>query len=103
MTEKFTPSVGVIVFDGDKVLLVEHTEEARPPTGSHGFPAGRPEPGETLKQAGKRELEEETGLIVLAQNLHEVPGNHFEGPIGLKTGSENLTFDAFYGSSFDGE
>ena len=103
MIEKFTPSVGVIVFDGEEVLLVEHTEKAKPPTGIYGLPAGRPEPGETPKQAAQREFEEETGLIVAVDALHEVKGNHFEGSIDLKTGPENLTFDAFYGSSFEGE
>ncbi len=36
-----TCSVGVVIYKGNKVLLVRHTESARLPTDSYGFPAGR--------------------------------------------------------------
>jgi hypothetical protein len=35
------PTAGVLLYEGSKVLLVEHTKYANLPTGPHGFPAGR--------------------------------------------------------------
>lgn len=102
MSEKYKASVGVIAFDDDKVLLVDHTEKAKPPTGMHGLPAGRIEPGESLKQAGVRELFEETGLITTEENLILVPGNFFKRPIQLKNEIELLTYEALYCTKFEG-
>lgn len=103
MTEKYKASVGVIVFDGDNVLLVRHTEKAKPPTGMHGLPAGRVEPGESIKYAGVRELAEETTLTTEEKSLFFVPGNYFKRPIQLKNEIELLTFEALYCSEFEGK
>lgn len=57
---KTLPAVSVAVVRGDHVLLVRR---ARPPSqGIYAFPGGKVEAGETLEQAAKRELKEETGL-----------------------------------------
>ena len=49
-------SCGIIVFDGEKVLLVKHK-------GGHtSFPKGHVEKGETLKVTARRETKEETGI-----------------------------------------
>jgi 8-oxo-dGTP diphosphatase len=53
-------AVGVILLDGDGVLLIER---AHPPgQGRWSVPGGRVELGETLEAAAARELVEETGL-----------------------------------------
>ncbi|HEX8950313.1 MAG TPA: NUDIX hydrolase [Polyangia bacterium] len=53
-------AVGVLLLDGDRVLLVQR---ARPPqAGRWTVPGGGVEVGETLEEAALRELAEETGL-----------------------------------------
>lgn len=49
-------SCGIIVFDGDKVLIVKHK-------GGHtSFPKGHREKGENLRETAIREVKEETGI-----------------------------------------
>jgi ADP-ribose pyrophosphatase YjhB (NUDIX family) len=56
------PAVSVAVTHEGKVLLVRR---GRPPAqGLYAFPGGKVEAGETLEEAAKRELKEETGLEV---------------------------------------
>jgi ADP-ribose pyrophosphatase YjhB (NUDIX family) len=53
-------AVGVLLLDGDRVLLVQR---GRPPqAGRWTVPGGGVELGETLEEAARRELAEETGL-----------------------------------------
>ena len=52
-----------MVVDG-RVLLVRHSDRGKPDYGHWLLPAGRVEPGETLEEALKREMEEELGLEV---------------------------------------
>jgi ADP-ribose pyrophosphatase YjhB (NUDIX family) len=54
--------VGAIIFDGDTVLLVERAGE--PLKGWWSIPGGLLETGETLEAAVRREVLEETGLVV---------------------------------------
>lgn len=54
------PAVSVALVRGGRVLLVER---GRPPSqGLYAFPGGKVEPGETLEEAARRELAEETTL-----------------------------------------
>jgi ADP-ribose pyrophosphatase YjhB (NUDIX family) len=54
--------VGAMIFDGDRILLVERGHA--PAAGKWSVPAGKLEPHETLAQGVAREVREETGLIV---------------------------------------
>lgn len=62
------PCVGALVTDGEGRLLV--VRRGRPPgVGLWSVPGGRVEPGETDEQAVRREVQEETGLLVLVGAL----------------------------------
>jgi 8-oxo-dGTP diphosphatase len=54
--------VGAIIFEGDSALLVERAGE--PLTGWWSIPGGLLETGEKLEDAVRREVREETGLLV---------------------------------------
>lgn len=54
--------VGVVIVEGDSVLVVKRGKE--PGAGTWAFPGGRLELGETLAEAAAREAYEETGLTI---------------------------------------
>jgi 8-oxo-dGTP diphosphatase len=54
--------VGALIFEGDSILLVERAGE--PLRGYWSLPGGLLETGETIEDGVRREVREETGLLV---------------------------------------
>ncbi len=61
-TQRPLLGVGAVIFDGSRVLLVQRGQE--PLKGWWTLPGGLVETGERLDQALRREVLEETGLVV---------------------------------------
>jgi 8-oxo-dGTP diphosphatase len=61
------PCVGVVLLDGDNVLLIRRGKPPR--EGQWSIPGGRQEVGETLLGCAIRETLEETGLSILPRAL----------------------------------
>lgn len=94
-------TAGVVVFDGDSVLLIEHGEGAGHVTGAWGIPAGAIDPGETARMAAARELLEETGLSVEVGALAEIPVL-YQARIARKVGVAQFSLRAFVSHDFGG-
>lgn len=91
------PTVGVLLFKDNKVLLVRHGEAASHLTGSYGVPAGRFQEGESPKEAAIRELKEETGLQATASDLVKLPISVPPVAIPRKDGTtKQFTITLFY-------
>ncbi len=72
--------IGVVVLKGDRVLLIRR---GKPPNaGSWSLPGGAQELGETVEQAARRELLEETGVTVGLLELLAVIDNIRPDPAG---------------------
>ena len=88
------PTVGVLIIQDNRVLLVKHGVGASHLTGVYGLPAGRINEGESEMQAAKRELEEETGLI--AEALMKLPITLEPAAIKRKSGETQYFSWAVY-------
>jgi 8-oxo-dGTP diphosphatase len=64
------PTVGAVIFNGDRVLLAQRGKE--PNKGRWTIPGGAIELGETVRQAVEREVREECGITVQAGDVVEV-------------------------------
>lgn len=75
--------VAAVILEHDQVLLVKRTDN-----GLWGLPSGRIQPGETIKEAVKRELLEETGLqidVVRLIGVYSDPASQiFSYPMGKR-------------------
>ncbi len=87
------PTAGVLLYVGSRVLLVRHTEFAKLPTGSYGFPAGGIEPNESSVETAVRELWEETGFITWPIYLYKIVEK--ENTIKFKDGWHDGTIDIY--------
>jgi len=54
--------VGVVIWRGDEVLLIERGKS--PVSGNWSLPGGKQELGETVRETAHREIKEETGLDI---------------------------------------
>ena len=70
---QITPTVGILIINGDKVCLVKHGVAAEHLTGVHGLPGGRLNDGENLIDAAVREAWEETGLSINKDDFLKLP------------------------------
>jgi ADP-ribose pyrophosphatase YjhB (NUDIX family) len=62
--------VGALIFDGDRILLVERGRD--PLKGYWSLPGGAVETGESLDAAVRREVLEETGLVIEPARMFEI-------------------------------
>lgn len=101
---KAIQTVGVLIFQDEKVLLVRHGEAASHLTGWYGVPAGRPEENESLLRAAVRELHEETGLVTHASTLIQLRLKVPDVDIPRKDGTtKRFTIRLFYCQSYTGQ
>lgn len=101
MKNKIVPTAGVLVLKDGKVLLVRHGEPAEHLDGKYGLPAGRIKDKENEKEAARRELKEETGIDVRAEDLALLPGK-WEAGIERKNGKERFSLKVFLAEKFEG-
>lgn len=67
--------VAVIVIKDDKILLIHRFKDGRD---FWVIPGGSVEKGESLEEAGKREIEEETGLeVTLSEKIWEYENDYY--------------------------
>jgi len=95
-------TAGVVIIDNDHVLLIEHGEGAGHMTGAWGIPAGGIDGEETARAAAMRELAEETGLLVDARALIELP-TLYEAWLARKVGSARFSVRVFATDRYEGE
>lgn len=95
------PTVGVILFEKESVLLVRHEAGAGHVTGMYGLPSGRIDAGETEQEAAVRELWEETGLRTDKGSLLEVEKT-WVGAIERKDGKKLFSWKLFVAPLYEG-
>ena len=95
---KVFPSVGVVVLDRDKVLLVV---KANHPKALFQLPGGQIDQGESAASAACRELAETTSLSVLESDLRKIPGK-YEAVIEKDYGKALFPMDCFLAMKVSG-
>ncbi|MDD3647378.1 MAG: NUDIX hydrolase [Candidatus Dojkabacteria bacterium] len=100
--DKAVLTVGTVILDKEKVLLVRHTKNASHLTGTYGLPAGKVEPGETIIAAAIREVREETGLQVDKKNISRLPTSYC-AIIKQKDMQKRMIYIVYYANEFAGQ
>lgn len=87
------PAVSVALQRGERLLLVRRGRA--PSAGYYAFAGGRVEAGETLEEAARRELAEETGLAV----------HHLSPLVLVRAEGDAVDYDlqVFFGHHVEGE
>ena len=76
--------VNVVILDSEnRILVMKRCPDARFPGEHWGFPGGKVDKGETLKQAAIREAKEETGLDVEPEDKHFYVYRHLNGELDM--------------------
>ncbi|GKX65343.1 NUDIX hydrolase [Inconstantimicrobium mannanitabidum] len=92
-------STVIVTNHQNQILLQKRTE----PYGSWGLPGGQIELGESTESAGKREVFEETGLIIDDLHLIDVFSGNADSHIQLKNGDEYyVVLVAYYTNNYKG-
>jgi 8-oxo-dGTP pyrophosphatase MutT (NUDIX family) len=101
---------GVIIFNEDKVLVVEHKDGTILGKGVVGLPSGRsleidPRTGvkETDRDTAVRELYEETGVLADSESLMEFEGNIFKRPMGINGSTKMMSWQLFICTNYTNE
>lgn len=96
------PCAGVLISNGNKVLLVKHLKGAGHIEGVYGIPAGRLADGEGEIECAIRELAEETGLVADRNQLHQL-SKQYVAPIKRSDGSvKTFSLVVFVTTQFSG-
>lgn len=70
-----TNVVGAVLIEKNKIILPKRSELLKKMPNKFEFPGGKVEKNETLKEALKRELQEELSIDVDFENIIEFPNN----------------------------
>ncbi|MBI2010162.1 MAG: NUDIX hydrolase [Candidatus Chisholmbacteria bacterium] len=87
-------SVGIVVVDKQKVLLVKHGPSADHFEDKYGIPSGKLLHGETNIQTAVRELKEESGLTTFPKNLK--PLHLFKATFNTKKGLLSYDWQTYH-------
>ena len=96
---KTFPSVGVVVLKADEVLLIVKDNH---PKRAYQLPGGQIEPGESSRQAARRELEETTGLVARPEQLIKIP-KEWEAVIQKEYGTAIFPFICYACTGYTGQ
>lgn len=102
MTHPILETVGIVAFNHNKILLVRNGVASNYKENICGLPAGKIDPGESVIEAAKRELEEETGLKCSLKDLISLPKS-YQAQIEQKDGIKIFNWYVFLCKKYSGE
>jgi ADP-ribose pyrophosphatase YjhB (NUDIX family) len=96
------PTAGVVILNADRVLLVAPGTASQHQKGVFALPSGHVDPGETAEQCAVRECFEETGLVLNAADLVQLPRGYVATLSRRDGGHELMSFVVFVTKKFTG-